>query len=730
VYQPRPALPGAYPDRTVLANFHSASDKRHTTVAEFRAVCRISVGDRYLFTINDSPDPNLVFPASIRNPVQAKRTPTGALENIYKIEEVWAIVEDLDQPLLIDLASFTDRTAKCTTRFLSGSIGTSYENNTAIYNVTFKRVAITPMFNGTWAGAPSKYANGKYTVAVKTKFPTSATVPYPTAVYLKMMKQTEQGRWVDYVPAVQGSTSPLKTGVAERRKNPLTKQIMEGDVAFSSVTTDGNVEYIVEDLPAGTKFACFISDVSSAADLISLVRDGDTTSDYYLMQVQKIPQPMLMCTFQTPPAEDSDENIRIMAYSCIDGNMSAFKSFNEQVGEYHFKVGTGDNSYQDSCEDERDYELHYDGLHRNEHYHRMLVNGGNVMLADDHEVTNDWDSAIVLHQGNAAQFQLTGPEAALYNAIMGSSLYRAYVPFTRLANDGLKTSVVDNAKIYDAYAAFDKSLPTMPPHKDHVSRNWSDRWGSVLALFVNSKPYLHHDGTIEYWKRRACVSQSPGGPQQITWVDASSGEKLNQFIPAPGLQFIKDELLADKQLPGHREASAKFIFFSGNVAPVYTPQQRAAFLEKFIQISASAVEDFPSSIAPLATSLFDKLWVQRRYDKTDLASSPDIVELVQWMKVNKIKNVFFVTGDPHNSTVQYLDRENVIVEACFSTLGNYRSSSITATFMGKPDNDRALFNVVENSWGDIDIDSRNRVATIRVLGEHGLLAAAKVPLAR
>jgi hypothetical protein len=720
------SMPGNYPDRTVLANFHSSSEGRKTKVFEFRCPCRISVGDRYLFTINDDVS---VFPDQLINPVVGRRSPTSDPASIYKIDEIWIIVEDQDQPLLVDPSSFSQdrKSVRCTTRFLSGSIGTSYENATAIYNVTFIRVAITDMFFGTIGGGVARQSNGLYTATFKTKFPTSPTVPLPTAVYLRMAMQAEDGKWVDYVPKVLGSSSPLKLGHPTRAINRMSSQYAEG-FDHSIITADGYVEYIVEDLPADTKFSAFISNVSNSPNFLKLVRDaGDTSSDYYLMQAATIPQPIRPCHIRTPPKPTSNEVIRVAALSCMDGYATPLKSL-EGNGDHVFKVFNGDNYYQDSSEDLFDYEQHYDGLWRNDPWFYAAIDGCNYFLADDHEVRDNWDSLIGLHQGNAPQFQLTPQEAELYNWLMtkNGGSFTPYMPFTRIANDGLRTSVLANEQIQAAYHAFDKLLPTMPHNKDHVKRNWSERWGRVLALFVNSKPYLNNDGSIDYWKRRARVTGATTQNQTIDWHVAGPNERMNQFIPSPGLEFIKDALMTDRN--GPHSATAKLIFFSSNVTPNYSAQH-AAFLAKVVQESLPFGTGNVQVNAGLATSMFNKLWFQRRVDKADATPNPDVLELVAWMKANYIKNVFFVTGDPHNSTVQYLDKDNVIVEACLSTVGNYRSNSITATFAGKPSNTNALVNVVENSWGDVAIDPMKRTACIRIMNEKGPLATVDIPLA-
>ena len=671
--KPRTGWPsGAFPDRTVLVNFHSSSTNRYTKIFEFKATCIINAFEGYNIRILDSPDPTLTFPVELMNIPKGDRINVG-LQTVYSIPQVWVYVADLKLPYLI--TNFLDnKTAVADTRQLITGIPPSYgpQGQSMIYECRFVQVGISPMFYGSWIGGVTREANSEdsYSATVISKFEVTSfggvVVTVPPMTYLRMQYRNEStnNRWLDVDnPDVLGGESGLLI-------NPCDE--------------NGYVHYIVKGLLADTDYTAFVSNVTPTSNLVKLIQSGDTSSIYFKNARTALPQPMTIPRFKTPPSDSSKRPIRILTGSCVDGSMEALDTL-DQIN-FDFAVWNGDNYYQDNGTTYQDFIRRYDSLFRNEYYWRSIMSQTNYFNADDHEVEDNWDTKIQFTSDNVANFQLTPIENTLYNGITANPANVPYIIWTRNGATGQQPiQLSSNSRIRQAFDAFDRALPTMPYNKDHITRSYKESWGQVEAIFVNSKPYLYENNDVEYFKRHVLVH--PDGTKEVL-------PGPNQYIPGPSLEFLKKSLIE----AGSR---IKVVFLSVHLATVYS-KFKPEIREKFIQMAR-----LTDPVVPLETinSLFDKLFLVREADRAD-AYAEQVAEFLEWIKKKGITNVFFMTGNPHNTTIEYLNKENCIVEICSSSFGNYRSNAYDSQFFGDPSDPKWILNVSQNTYADILVDGQ------------------------
>lgn len=465
---------GSFPDRTRRVNFHSSSTERYTKIFEFNATCAINAVNTgptgsglppgHIITINDSPDPNLVFPPSLMNMVTAE-LPNGNREPVYHIPQVWVYVADLRLPYLI--TEFIDnKNAYADTRQLAQGIPPSYgpDGQTMIYECKFVAVGISPMFYGTWVGGVTRENNGTYSATVISKFEVTSfggvTPQPPTLTYLRLQyrNSSTDGKWIDInAPDVIGAVNGL----------------MEG-----GVDQNGYIHFIVRSLQPDTEYTLYVTRVEPGSNFHTLLKGGDTSSVFFENARTALPQPMIPARFKTPPASDSTKKIRFFTGSCVDGTMEAIAG--SQFIDFDFAVWNGDNYYQDNGDDYQDFIRRYDSLFRNFYYWHTVINQGNYYLADDHEVQDNWDTRIQFTADNANNFLITPTENTIYTNTNNIPEFRPYIIWTRSGGSGVQpVQLSSKERVLQAYQAFDTALPTMPYNKDHISRNYSETWGQA-----------------------------------------------------------------------------------------------------------------------------------------------------------------------------------------------------------------------------------------------------------
>jgi hypothetical protein len=683
------------------ADFYGTSENRFNFYHEETHICSIKTTTpetRSTITINPSPDPNAVFSDSLKNIPVGVNGP-GGNNYVFYTSEAWVYLDEQKLPLVVSSFDPDDPKVAYTDSPLIGSfIDSGFEGGTeAIYKCRFVRVALSPAAYGSWAGGVYVQPNGKCTATIKSMFTfNDFRQSYPTDTYLRIMKRASDGKYVDYVPP-----NALQLG--------------------NAVDSEGINTYVVSDLDPDTFYSIYVEDITAYASDSSAVRiyktaikesfkTGDLSSIYFWAN-NGLPNAVRMTTFWTPAPRSSNDDVRFMHESCFAGTLDGFKDAYKI--DHKFNVLNGDVYYQDNAARAPDFVRHYKSLLRNENTWNTLVSKGSYFLRDDHEVSDNYNTNIILTQGNVQEFQLTAPETALYNAIFTGNPANAPFNIYRRTNQ-FPIGIVSNQRILEAFTEHDQIWPTRPANLTY-NDSWSVPWGKLEAIFINSSPFLDPNTlAVEYWARRARV-QYPGTAQSdITYLNEPP-----QYIPGPGLAFLKNALLASK----NGSTMARAVFFSMDITLTFNglyEQVRAKFVELARKADPSATLDF-------INGTFDKLFRSFNYDSPD-GYHQQINELMAWIRENNIKNVFFFTGDPHVSHVSYIDRKYNIVSCCCSSIATYRASGYPLMFYGNKKINDVILTVARNSYADVNFSPSQKTLEINFRYGDDLRGSATIPL--
>lgn len=668
-----------------VADFYGTSENRFNFTHEETHICSVSITSplaRSTITINDSPDPNAVFSDSLRNRPVGVNGP-GGNNNVFYTSEAWVYLDEQKLPLVIsEFDPNNPKVAYTDTPLIGDFIGPGFNNGqTAIYKCRFVRVALSPTSYGSWAGGAYTLPNGRCAVTVKSLFVKDDSRPsYPTDTYLRLQKLGPDGKYIDVVPR-----NALKLG--------------------NAVDSEGFCVYVLDDLDPDTYYSVHVSDITPYTNDSSAVRNykvaikesfasGDTSSIFFWAN-NGLDYAVRTTTFWTPAPNTSDEDVRFMHESCFAGTLDGFK--NAHKYDHKFNVLNGDTYYQDNSNAGPDFIRHYKSLLRNDNTWLTLVSKGSYVLRDDHEVKDNYGNNIVLTNGNTSEFQLNAAENALYNATFASSTTAPFNIYRRINQFPL--GIVPNQRIVDAFKEFDQMWPARPAYLN-TNDSWKVTWGKLETIFINSSPFLNPDNlAVEYWNRRAIVSYPGTSANDINYLNQAP-----EFIPGPSLAFLKNALLASK----NKNTMARAVFFSSDIKLTFNglyDQVRA----KFAQLARIAD---PSASESLINTTYDKLFKAFNYADAE-GYFEQILELVEWIKENDIKNVFFFTGDPHVSHVSYMDRKYNIDSCCCSSIATYRASGFPLMFYGNKDLDEVILTVARNSYADVTFSPKNKNMNIK-----------------
>jgi hypothetical protein len=682
------------------ADFYGTSENRFNFYHEETHICSISITSpqaRATITINPSPAPNAVFSGELRNIPMGTGGP-GGNNYVFYTSEAWVYLDEQKLPLVIKSFDPVDhKVAYADSPLIGGFIDSGFDGNkTAIYKCRFVRVGLSPAAYGSWAGGVYVQPNGKCTATIKSMFTfNDFRQSYPTDTYLRMQKRGPNGKYIDHVPL-----NALQIG--------------------NAVDSEGINTYVVSDLDPNTFYSIYVEDItpystdSSAVKIYKTAikesfKSGDLSSIYFWAN-NGLPNAVRMTTFWTPAARSSNDDVRFMHESCFAGTLDGFEGAYKI--EHKFNVLNGDVYYQDNAAAAPDFVRHYKSLLRNESAWTTLVSKGSYFLRDDHEVSDNYNTNIVLTQGNIDEFQLTAPETALYNKIFADP---ANAPFNinRRTNQ-FPIGIVSNQRILEAFTEHDQIWPTRPANLTY-NDSWSVPWGKLETIFVNSSPFLDPNTlAVEYWARRAHVKYPGTSQSDITYLNEPP-----QFIPGPGLAFLKNALLASK----NGVTMARAVFFSTDIKLTFNglyDQVKAKFVELARKADPTATLDF-------INDTYDKLFRAFNYDSPD-GYHQQINDLIAWIKKNDIKNVFFFTGDPHVSHVSFMDRANNIVSCCCSSIATYRASGYPLMFYGNKDLKDVILTVARNSYADVNFSPSKKTMEINFRYGDDVRGSATIPL--
>lgn len=685
------------------ADFYFTSEEPIKVIFEYTAMCAISITDRTLFTINASPNAAAVFPDELTQPITgANFASVPGNTPVYYYDQVLAFHDDQKIPLFIESFPAPNQ-ARTNAGIIGGFVGTSFNNNTTgIYKVKFVRVALDPSSLGTYSGGAQKTTvkkNGKCkeraSMIIKACFlplnPTLTVNPaLPVDTYLRMQKQTKDGKWVDYIPP-----NAIKTG---------------------EVDAQGFVEYVLTDLDPETKYTAYVADITVRSTDSATTRRNKTVlkqlylnnpiaslyNNIYWWNVNRIDQPTRLATFWTPFEKGSKRTLKFITGSCYAGTLDALQNATTDV-EYHFQFKNGDTYYQDNARTpdpnavppvpDTDFIEHYKGLLYVKSEREILQATGLYAIPDDHEISDNASTNSVFFPGNQSEFLLQGAEAVLYNAMFNTpntvtSPNAQYNVFP--ASNQFTYNPLPNTRFIAAYKAFDQFWPARPIDADS-NKNFAVNWGETDIIGTWSQAAILDDLSVRYWARPSIVK--PDGT--IVFLN-----EPNQYIPNPALYFIKEALANSK-------ATVKIVFFSKDLHLVWK-KHYDQIKQRFFQIARSTD---PTASNTLIETIYNKAFRSYNADSPD-GYADQINGLFNWIKEKKIENVIFFTGDPHVSYLRYVDRKLNMINCCTSAVSSYRASGYPLMLQSNIDQDDTIMNISLNTYAGVEVDVENMQLTI------------------
>lgn len=723
---------GNIPNINRVNNYYASDETRYQILKEEVRNCSLNFSfsngiERTILTLAAGESP---LPLDILNPTvgpnaipAASPLASNSMSNAQ--EQLLAFVDQLAYPFVIigysqDLQSLYGDSA------IAGNFSPlSFTGSTGIFNVRFVRIAPTVLSLGTWAGGAQTTEanngnNALSSIIIRGLFlrfapadPTPVLGPlpgvpddvflypngeYPEEFYLRLQKQTPAGKWVDVVP-----------------ENAIT----------STIDQYGFVEYILEDLEPGTKYTAFITvlDPVFGASSSLQVRTADairtlytaglidqTATDKVFFSLNQVnQQPSNLATFWTPVRRGECTSIHWMAGSCYAGNIESTLAGSDQIG-HHYAFLVGDTYYQDNSRDgafaENDFIRHYMSLSYVDSFWNMLRSKGSYALKDDHEIKDDATTVAILQPANAAQFQLVGAEQDMWNIILADAANQPYTtvlrpqtPKTQFSGYNIGTDIP-----YDRYItalnAFSSYFPDKPLNATPEG-NFSVVWGRTKMIGLNIGPNVDADGNIQFYTRRSQLSPA----NVFSLITPPAGEPINQFIPHPAVEFLKQQLRTVRKANSGIDLTV--VFFAKHLYDIFGSkvEQNGEILtikdvikNKYREMAQAD----PNYDEGIFESMFNKIYLGFGYD----SSSPydQIKDLFEWLDREGMSNVVFITGDPHVSYVKYINKERNILEVCTSSVGAPKTNGLVNIFNSNLQSDETVLSISSNVYTDFEYD--------------------------
>jgi hypothetical protein len=625
----------------------------------------------------------------------------------------------LNQPILID--SFPDnRTARAEMRLLVPTGAAGYKpvdpasplRKTMYYQVRFEMRAMRPAYYGTRAGMPSKQADGTYSVRINAKFPdrvlsgTTLYTPLSTAtsvvsysntkVYVRLSRSDDstEGQWVEELfPSISKFEMPSYShSVADYNverssdSDPNPSVIPTQGLISGAVDQFGYVNLVLNGLAPDTNYSTYIIPVAAGSALDVLLANNITDELDIMRALGALTQPMKPARFVTPPASNSESAmsrpIHMWSGSCVEGPGAVWAGVADR--NYDLLILNGDLGYNDNLgkfspddtgNDEEDFIRNYDRLLRDDDHWNAVTSAGTIATKSDHEVQDAWLDFPIFYPGTVHDWVYTTEENAVLDAVALSALNRARMIVAK-STPTIGSRLVSNQRVVDAFNAFERAFPGFPVGKNPYNRNYAEDWGQVKLIVLNSNPTLFSDGSIEYYK----------SPMHVQYGNETSPEiqtgKAPSYIPTPAFEFFKKEMLSEKQRLAHREVRppVTLVVFSDRILPTLPFEIQDLYENRFVQMAQTA---YPSATEATARSAYRKSILRARATTSD-PFRQQINELKTFLATNNLKNVFFITGDAHNSLAEPIDEARGIYEITTSSTGNYRAAGTIYQYNGAP----------------------------------------------
>lgn len=601
-------------------------------------------------------------------------------------------------------------------------------------------------------------------VVIKHTFIKDLFGNYPEKAYLRVLKKAVDGQrefWLDYLPL-----NPIKS----LSENPEEAQF-------------GKVTFHLDDLEPGTEYDVFVvepvavaSDSSSIKDrkskLLHMLGDsalytmlrtynrgnlegngsqaramfdalterqladsttpGPSADEIKATQVafwsaNVLEQSFRVTRFKTPTApNDTKKQISYFAGSCFGGTLDGMKGMPNIP--HDFMVLLGDKFYNDNVRGAfEDFMANYEAFLKNESAARAFASSCLYTLSDDHENADNWFRNIFISRFNSDKVILTADEKAIYDKMMAIPAIRAMI-VSRLTNQ-FPMPLSPLARIEAAAKANDMFWPNAPSRIDALDKasngSFRVRYGAMNVILLNSNPEVDANGSVKYSAVEG--TWTPGAtPAQDTFTKPP-GETRYNFIPETSVAFLK-RILSET---GKDAATCHSVFFSSDVACMFKNYYAVLKKQNMAGAIAAIRATDPNAEIPTATinSMYDKKFAAAEYDNADNYAA-QVLGLVNWIKEKGITNVFFHTGDPHSSLIKYMDKENVIVSVCTSSVSTYRASGYNLMLATNLDAEDTILALSGNSYAHLTFDPVAKTMNVALRYAEEVRGEAVIPLSK
>lgn len=518
-------------------------------------------------------------------------------------------------------------------------------------------------------------------------YPPGVPLPTPQVLYVRLRKRnaSTEGRWVDIdSPDVEGSVRGLIRA------------------PFNPPPVNGIYTLYINSLEPNTEYSYYVCPVTVGGEFEEYIKAGEPIgTDLYEHWRTRLNQPQNMSRFKTPRLpSDPRSRMDVINFgfgSCFDSIMNSLEGVSDVLLSFFFM--DGDTYYMDNAKGGSDFIRRYLSLFRNPYIREMVQSTALICSMDDHEVEDNWDGRLDYITPVSNKFLLASNQIAAYNALFAITSKRWSIPFRMSGAGGIQpiTSFPTSfpVRINECYNAFYQALPAVPRTADPNGPNFYFDEGPCRFIYIHSKPYVTRDNSgnlvsVQFWKTQAKLfADGTYGP-----LEAPNGS----FIPPPGEAFLKQALTSGRQL-------VNFVLFSATIQPTYKTASLAAMRNTFVTQMRLVT---PSISVSDAEDAFNKLHYQSLSYYAD-GYQAKLNALHDWMRQMRIKNVFWLNGDPHTSNQCVIDPINNYNVLTSSTVGNYRSNGSTSQDFGKPGkNPGGIDNVSPNSWMRIEVHPYER----------------------
>lgn len=647
--------------------------------------------------------------------------------------------------------------------------------NTSPIPVTLKRVRLTTMPYGCWAGMMDNAGN----VVIKAKYSNNSNKT--SSMYLLMAEQQTDGTWLQFAPTTDGPNLRL--------------------VDVRQIAT-----WNVSNLKAGFKYTAV--PIQPTVNLVNMITQGQIPIDDFFFQQESSHSytAPFNTTFRMPYPSNYTGDINIILTSCVaDGAEFVYeKAYERSLKKpYDMSIQLGDHIYGDlggaafmsfnlannaavplGFVDHQAYQINPTsaGYDANDNSPGVLtspfpINGGttpivinstnNLFTLNGKLYTIPSSSYASFAAIQAAVQTLIDPTSTTFVVTLtGSNQLMITQPFwTGFGYSELYTEQmreINHARFYATVGSYNVA-------DDHeVSDNYQSypalqgqQTGTPIQVAISTA--MSVNPTAKFYRLTFSPLSLAPPPSGYTILDPNIDTALaefdryvpNKFVGGQNYGFVRwgqVEVIQLTSIP-FRDPILGYVYYQvpsvSNPSGSFMRDDQLAFLVNRLTVSDAKVKlviysrvislNFytPSNIAEMKAQ-YVSIATGLGYTASDAGSTFDAVLTVSennfvegyltWYNTKFIpqlnatgaKNVFFFTGGNHYSTLSYLIPNSPFIELAVTSLGSAQSGgNPSGTRNGQPNNDSMIAYAKRNGFGEVTVSPKGNTITFSLVSIDG-----------